>query len=225
MSSEARRASEGIRIAVLASGSGTNLQAIIDACRSGFIPGRVSVVISDRKEAFALERARRAGIKAIFLDPKNYASRQEFDRAMADIIARHECDLVAMAGYMRLLSPEFIRDHYLRVMNIHPALCPSFPGMHAIRDALAYGVKVTGVTVHFADEGTDTGPVILQYPVFVRDGDTEDTLAERVHAVEHKLYPLAIKLFAEGKLRCEGRLVRILDPVWETIIERGELTW
>lgn len=211
-----------IRIAVFASGSGTNLQAIMDSCASGFIPGNVVVVVSNRDTAYALERARLNGIPAIFIDPKQYPNREAYDDELARIVEEYSCDLIALAGYMRILSARFIERFPERVMNIHPALCPSFPGTHAIRDALAYGVKVTGVTVHFADEGVDTGPVVIQYPVFVKDSDTEDSLAERIHKIEHKLYPLAIKLFAEGKLNIEGKHVRVLDPAWEKIIERGE---
>lgn len=211
-----------IRIAVLASGSGTNLQAIIDACETGYIPAEVVVVISNRKDAFALERARRKMIPDCFVNPKDFPNREAYDLKLASIIEEHQADLVAMAGYMLIVSAEFIRRFKNRIMNIHPGLCPSFPGAHAIKDALAYRVKVTGVTIHFADEGTDTGPIILQYPVFIYDNDTEETLAERIHVIEHKLYPLAIKLFAEGKLKIEGRYVRILDPVWEKIIKRGE---
>lgn len=212
-----------IRIAVLASGSGTNLQAIIDACESRYIPGEVVVVISNRKNALALERARRKGIPAYFVNPKDFPDRKTYDLKLASIIKEYKADLVAMAGYMLIVTTDFIRTFRNRIMNIHPALCPAFPGTRAIKDALEYRVKVTGVTVHFADEGTDTGPVILQYPVFVLDDDTEESLAERIHSVEHKLYPLAIKLFAEGKLKLEGRHVKILDPTWEEIIKRGEL--
>lgn len=208
-----------IRIVVLASGSGTNLQAIIDNCENGFIPGEVVAVFSNRQSAFALERARRHGIEAGFINPKDFSDRLSYDMHLSEEIDRYHPDLIAMAGYMLILSPEFIRKYPYRIMNIHPALCPAFPGAHAIREALEYRVKVTGVTVHFADEGTDTGPVILQYPVFVEDDDTEDSLAEKIHRVEHRLYPLAIKLYAEGKLKIEGRHIRVLEPGWKKFLE------
>lgn len=208
-----------IRIVVLASGSGTNLQAIIDSCASGFIPGEVVAVFSNKETAYALERARKHGIDAIFINPKDFPDRKTYDMHLSEKIDLYKPDLIAMAGYMLILSPDFIQKYPYRIMNIHPALCPAFPGAHAIRDALAYRVKVTGVTVHFADEGTDTGPVILQYPVFVDDDDTEETLAEKIHRVEHRLYPLAIKLFAEGKLEIEGRHIRVLEPDWKKFVE------
>ncbi len=208
-----------IRIAVLASGSGTNLQAIIDSCESGYIPGEVVVVISNKEDAYALERARNKNIPAYFINPKDYSSREEYDMAIGDIIEKYEADLIAMAGYMLLLSPKFIARFRLKIMNIHPALCPSFPGTHAIRDAYDYGVKVTGVTVHFADEGMDTGPIILQYPVFVDEGDSFEALEEKIHKIEHQLYPLAIKLFAEGKLKISGRKVEIMQSDWKKLIK------
>ncbi len=212
-----------LRLAVLASGSGSNLQAIIDANEGGEVPAEIAVVVSNKSSAFALERARRHGIPAIHLDPTAFPSREAYDRRLAQIIDDHHVDLIAMAGYMLLLSPWFIRHFKNRVMNIHPALCPAFPGTNGIEDALAYGVRVTGVTVHFADEGCDTGPVILQYPVLVSDDDDRESLAERIHAVEHRLYPLAIRLYAEGKLVIEGRRVRILDETWTQIVAEGVL--
>lgn len=212
-----------LKIAVLASGSGTNLQAIIDACASGFIPGEVVAVISNKENAFALERARLAGIPAYFVNPKDFSDRKSYDMRLAEIIDSHEAELIAMAGYMLLLSKEFIRKYPYKVMNIHPALCPAFPGTHAINDAFNYRVKVTGVTVHFADEGMDTGPIILQYPVFIDDDDTLETLEEKIHRVEHKLYPLAIRLFALGKLEINGRHIKVLDKSWKNYLEGDEV--
>lgn len=214
-----------IKIVVLASGSGTNLQAIINSCKSGYIPGEVNLVISNNRNAYALKRAENEGIDAIHINPEHYPDRVAYDMKLSEIIDSYSCDLIAMAGYMLILSPRFVQKYPFKIINIHPALCPSFPGTHAIKDAIKYRVKVTGVTIHFADEGTDSGPVILQFPVFVSDSDTVDTLGEKIHSVEHMLYPLAIKLFAEDKLKIDGRHIRIDDPIWEKIIERRDLDW
>lgn len=204
-----------IRIGVLASGRGSNLQAIIDACKSGYIPGEVVCVISDNKDAFALERARREGIPAIFCDPSQYKSREEFDAKLVEILKEHDVDLVCLAGFMRILTPTFIDAFRNRIMNIHPALIPAFcgKGMFGLRvhqAVLEFGAKVTGCTVHFVTEEVDLGPIIVQIPVMVREDDTPETLSQRVLKREHRAYPLAIKLFAEGRLKIEGRRVRIL---------------
>ncbi|MBN2453856.1 MAG: phosphoribosylglycinamide formyltransferase [Candidatus Omnitrophica bacterium] len=196
-----------MKIAVLCSGNGSNLQAIIDGVKSGYIPAEIALVVSDRKDAYALVRAREAGVYRLALSIGDFKSREDFDREIMKNLKARGVDLVVLAGYMRLLSPEFIREYSDRVINIHPALLPSFKGTHAIRDALKYGVKVTGVTVHFVDEELDNGPVILQKAVDIREDDNEETLLERVHKEEHKLYPEAIKLFAEGKLKIDGRRV------------------
>lgn len=196
-------------LGVLASGRGSNLQAILDAIAEGRCPARVAVVLSDRAEAPALERARRAGVKAVYLDPRAYPDRVAFDRALARVLEEHEVELVCLAGYMRLLSPEFVAAFRWRILNIHPALLPAFPGLHAQRQALAYGVKVSGATVHFVDEGVDTGPIVLQAAVPVEEDDTEETLAARILVEEHRLYPEAIRLYAEGRLEVVGRRVRI----------------
>jgi phosphoribosylglycinamide formyltransferase-1 len=203
------------RIGVLASGRGSNLQAIIDACKSGYIPGDVVCVISDKKDAFALERAKREAIPAIFLDPSLYSSREDYDKALAQILKEHKVDLVCLAGFMRILTPPFIEEFRNRIMNIHPALIPSFcgKGMYGLKvhqAVLDFGVKVTGCTVHFVTEEVDLGPIIVQIPVMVREDDTPETLSQRVLKREHRAYPLAIKLFAEGRLKIEGRRVRIL---------------
>lgn len=198
-----------MRIAVFCSGSGTNLQAIIDGVKSGYIPAKIAFVLSDRKGAFALERARRARIETIALDPKDFKSREEFDKEIIKRLWKDKVGLVVLAGFMRLLSGHFIKAYKNKIMNIHPALLPSFKGTHGIGDALKYGVKVTGATVHFVDEKLDNGPIILQSAVEVKDGDTDQTLLGRVHREEHKLYPEAIKLFVEKRLKIEGRRVRI----------------
>lgn len=193
----------------MCSGSGTNLQAIMDGVKSGYIPAEIAFVLSDNKNAFALERAKRAGIKTIALNPKKFKSREEFDKEIIKRLQTDKVGLVVLAGFMRLLSGHFIKAYKNKIMNIHPALLPSFKGTNGIGDALKYGVKVTGVTVHFVDEKLDNGPIILQKAVEIKDDDTDRTLLERVHKEEHKLYPEAIKLFVEERLKIEGRRVRI----------------
>ncbi|MDP2929512.1 MAG: phosphoribosylglycinamide formyltransferase [Candidatus Omnitrophota bacterium] len=199
-----------MNIAVLCSGNGTNLQAIIDSVKAGYIPAKIELVISDKKEAFALERAKKAGIETITLDKKDYKSREEFDKDIIRRLKKSSIELVVLAGFMRLLSPRFIREYKDKILNIHPALLPSFKGTHGVKDALDCGVKVTGVTVHFVDEHLDNGPIILQKYVDIKDDDTEETLLERVHKEEYRIYPEAIKLFVEGKLKIEGRKVRVI---------------
>ena len=196
-----------MKIAVLCSGNGTNLQAIIDNVNKGYIPAKIAFVLSDEKKAFVLERARKAGIETIVLDKKDYKTREDFDREAVKHLKKENVELVVLAGFMRLLSSYFIREYRNRIMNIHPALLPSFKGTHGIKDAIDYGVKVTGVTVHFVDEHLDNGPIILQKTIDVKEDDTEEALLERVHKEEHKAYPEAIKLFVEGKIKIEGRKV------------------
>lgn len=196
-----------MNIAVLCSGSGTNLQAIIDNVRSGYIPAKIALVISDNKNAFALERAKKTGIETLALNPDDYKAREDFDKELIKNLKKRNVELVVLAGFMRLLSSYFIKEYKNRIMNIHPALLPSFKGTHGIKDALQYGVKVTGPTVHFVDEHLDHGPIIAQKCVEVADNDTEEALLERVHKEEHKIYSEAIKLFVEGKLKLKGRKV------------------
>lgn len=198
-----------MNIAVLVSGNGTNLQAIIDAVKSGYIPAKIALVLSDKKDAFALERARKAGIETVVLDKKDFTTREAFDKEIMKNLKKRDAGLVVLAGFMRLLSPGFIKEYRNKIINIHPALLPSFKGTHGIKDALEHGAKVTGATVHFVDEKLDNGAIILQRTVEVRDDDTEETLLERVHKEEHTIYPEAIKLFVEGKLKVEGRKVTI----------------
>ncbi|MFA6079721.1 MAG: phosphoribosylglycinamide formyltransferase [Candidatus Omnitrophota bacterium] len=199
-----------MNIGVLCSGSGTNLQAIIDSVKKGSIKATVAVVISDNKDAFALVRAKASGIETLVLDPKDFNSRESFDKAVVKKLKEHSVKLVVLAGFMRLVSPYFIKEFNNRILNIHPALLPAFKGTHGIKDALEYGVKVTGPTVHFVTDKLDSGPIILQTTVEVKDDDTEESLLERVHKEEHKLYPEAVRLFVEGKLKIEGRKVRII---------------
>jgi phosphoribosylglycinamide formyltransferase-1 len=196
-----------LRVAVLASGRGSNLGAILESCKRKEFPARVVVVVSDRENAAALERARREGVDAIFLDPKAHGDRAAYDGALTETLERYRPGLVCLAGFMRLLGSAFVRRWSGRLLNIHPSLLPSFPGLHPHRQALAYGVKVSGATVHFVDDGVDTGPVILQAGVPVLPDDTEDSLSARILAEEHRLYPEAIRLFAEGRLVVDGRRV------------------
>ncbi|MBT9130883.1 MAG: Phosphoribosylglycinamide formyltransferase [candidate division WS2 bacterium] len=194
------------RIAVLASGSGSNLQAILEAIDSGDLEdGRVALVVSDKKNAFALERARQRTIPTIFFNPRNYLSREDMDRDIVETLNKNQIDLVVLAGYMRLLTPLFINAFKDRILNIHPALLPSFPGEQGVVDALKYGVKVSGCTIHFVDEGVDTGPIIMQEAVPVYTNDTEETLHQRIQVLEHKLYPRVINLFLKGKIKIQGR--------------------
>lgn len=194
-----------MKLAVLASGYGSNLQAIIDAAKRGVIDGRVVLVISDNRDAYALERAEKHQIEAHYLNPKNYTGREDYDRAVIALLKERGIELVVLAGYMRLLSPVFIDGFPGRIINIHPSLLPSFAGLEGVAQALRYGVKVSGCTVHFVDENLDTGPIILQEAVPVYDNDTEESLHRRIHSVEHRLYPQAIQLFVQGKLSLEGR--------------------
>lgn len=196
------------RLAVLASGEGTNLQALLDDPEVG---ARVALVVSDRPGARALERARRAGVRAELLDPAAFPDREAHERALLELLAREGITHVALAGYMRVLGPTVVDAYRGRMLNIHPSLLPSFPGAHAVRDALAWGVKVTGVTVHLVDEEVDHGPIVLQEAVPVLEGDDEASLLARLHEVEHRLYPAAVRALLEGRLEVRGRWVRILE--------------
>lgn len=194
------------RVAVLVSGSGSNLQAILEAMDRGVIKNaEVVLVVSDRKEAYALERARLRNIPAKYLRAKSYASREEFDRELVGCLEQVQTDLVVLAGYMRLITPFFLLAFPQRVLNIHPSLLPAFPGGHGVADALAYGVKVSGCTVHFVDEGMDTGPILLQEAIPVYDDETVEALHGRIQLLEHQLYPKAISLWAQGKIIIQGR--------------------
>ena len=198
-----------INVGVLASGRGTNLQAIIEAIKEGKIEGRISIVISDNRDAFALKRAKQNNIETEYINFKSFKNREDYDKEIMECLKEKDIDLVVLAGYMRILSPYFIRTYKNRIINIHPALLPSFPGLHAQRQAVEYGVKISGCTVHFVDEGVDSGPVILQKAVEVKDNDTEESLAERILKEEHQIYPRAIQLFCQGRLIIKGRKVFI----------------
>lgn len=200
-----------VKLGVLISGEGTNLQAILDAIDRGELKADVRVVISNKAGARGLDRARNRGIPAEFIDHRRFATREEFDRALIDSLNSHEIDLVACAGFMRLFSPLMIEAFRDRIMNIHPALCPAFPGAHAVRDTLAYGVRFTGCTVFFVTEGVDDGPIIIQAAVPVYPDDDEDRLLTRIHREEHRIYPYAIRLYQEGRLEVRNRRVTITD--------------
>jgi len=197
------------RLAVLCSGEGTNLQAILTAIRRRRLRAKVSIVISDQPQARALERARLAQTPFVHLSPRAYPSRAAYDVALARVVQRAGAQWVILAGFRRILSPAFVRRFPLRILNVHPALLPAFRGLHAVRDALAYGVTVTGVTVHFVDTAVDHGPIVTQAPVVVKPGDTEATLLARVHRVEHQLYPRVLHWAVTGRLRVQGRRVQI----------------
>ena len=199
-----------LRVGALVSGRGSNLQALLDASARANYPAEVVVVISDRERAAALDRARAAGVEALFVNPKDFADRETFDLALVRELTGRRVGLVCCAGFMRILSSAFTRAFAGRAMNIHPSLLPAFPGLHAQRQAVDYGAKVAGATVHFLEDGAvDTGPVILQSSVPVLADDTEDTLSARILIEEHKLYPEAVRLFAEGRLSVEGRRVLV----------------
>jgi phosphoribosylglycinamide formyltransferase-1 len=194
------------RVAVLVSGRGSNLQALIDAADAGRLGGQIAVVVSNVASAPALSLARQAGIAAVFRDHRGQG-REAFDAALAEVLREHAVDLVCLAGYMRLLSPGFIRSFAGRIVNVHPSLLPAFPGLDAQRQAWEHGVKVSGATVHLVDEGLDSGPIVLQEAVPVQDGDTPETLAVRILEAEHRIYPLAVRILLEGRYRVEGRRV------------------
>jgi phosphoribosylglycinamide formyltransferase-1 len=202
--------SEKPLIAVLVSGSGSNLQAIIDASERGEIPCRVGIVISNKADAYGLVRAKKHGIPTDIVDHKGFSTREEFDAKLVEIIRGTGAELVCLAGFMRVLTPVFVHAFPNRILNIHPALLPSFPGTHGPGQAFSYGVRFSGCTVHFLDEGVDTGPIIVQAVVPLYDDDTEETLAARILVQEHRIYPMAIRLFFSGKLQVEGRRVKVL---------------
>lgn len=199
------------KIGVLVSGRGSNLQAIMDRIADGYLQLEIAVVISDKVDALALKRAEDAGIPTVVVARKECESKEEFEDKIHAALIAAGCELVVLAGFMRLLSGNFVNRWQHKIINIHPALLPSFPGLDAQGQAVDYGVKISGCTVHFVDEGTDSGPIILQKAVPVLDDDTEETLAARILEQEHKAMPEALKLWSEGKLQVNGRRVRVLD--------------
>jgi len=194
---------------VFVSGNGSNLQAIIDAVNKGEINAHLVLVVSDNKDAYAVERAEKSGIETFCFEPNDYQNKKDYEQIIIAELEKRNVDFIALAGFMKVLSPYFIDRFRNRILNIHPALLPSFPGKHGARDALKGGVKFTGVTVHFVDEGVDSGPIILQNIEPVYEDDTEGSLLERLHKIEHKLYPEAIQLMVEGRLIIEGKRVKI----------------
>lgn len=200
-----------LKIGVLASGRGTNLQSIIDKKEAGELNIDIRVVISDKKNAGALARADKHDIKGVFINPSEYNTKKDFEQAVIDVLDKEKVELVIMAGFMRILSPFFIKHYKNQIMNIHPSLLPAFPGLNAQKQALEYGVKISGCTVHFADEGMDTGPIIIQAAVPVKDSDTEKNLADRILKQEHIIYPEAIHLYSQGRLKVSDGQVEILE--------------
>ncbi len=198
-----------IPIAVLVSGSGTNLQAIIDQIEAKRLDAKIEVVLSNKADAYGLVRAKNYGIATEMLDHKQFPSREAYDQAVVDLLRARGVELVVLAGFMRLLSPVFVKAYSNRIMNIHPALLPSFPGLHVQKKALEHGVRFSGCTVHFVNEECDEGPIIIQAVVPVFPDDSEESLAVRILKQEHRIFPRAIQLYAEGKLRVEGRRVLI----------------
>lgn len=200
------------KIGVLVSGRGSNLQAIIDAIKNKELNAEIAVVLSDNPKAFALERASKAGIETAVIELKKFKAKDDYESEIVKTLKAKKAELVCLAGYMRIVGPAILKEFKAKIINIHPSLLPAFPGLHAQKQALEHGVKVSGCTVHFVDEGTDTGPIIIQSAVPVLEHDTEETLSERILEQEHKIYVEAIKLFSERRLVLEGRTVRVLSP-------------
>jgi phosphoribosylglycinamide formyltransferase-1 len=199
------------RLGILASGNGTNMENIANRIEAGSLPAEIAVVISNVQGAYVLVRARSHGLKSALIEPTAFTDRPAYEEEVMRVLKENKVDLVVLAGYMLLVGSALVNAYRHRIMNIHPALLPSFPGTSGVADALAYGAKVAGVTVHFVDEGLDTGPIILQKAVPVMEGDTLESLYPRIHEVEYELYPEAIRCFCEGRLRIEGRRVRIAE--------------
>lgn len=197
-----------LRIGALASGRGSNFQSIIDAVESGYIKAEMKILITDNPDAYAVERARKHGIEHLVLRPREFGSKDEFYARISSELQNRVVGLVILAGFMRIVGRPLIEAYPNRIMNIHPALLPSFPGLHGQKQAHDYGVKISGCTVHFVDEGMDTGPIIIQAAVPVRDDDTEESLSERILKCEHRIFPEAVRLFAEGRLEVDGHKVK-----------------
>ena len=205
-----------LAIAVLVSGSGSNLQAIIDRIEAGTLDAEIRIVIANNADAYGLERARKHGLEHLFIDHREFDSRAAFDLEMAKAIRAAGADTVVLAGFMRLLTPQFLAAFAGRVVNIHPALLPSFPGTHGQGDAVAYGVKLSGCTVHFVTEEMDSGPIIIQAAVPAEPDDDAGSLGGRILALEHRIFPQAIQWLAEGRLKVDGRTVRLAESARPT---------
>ena len=200
-----------MNISVFASGRGSNFSAILKAIKKGIIKADLSLLVSDNPKAAVLTAAARAGIKSALLKRQDFTHKEEFENKIIQCLEEEKIDLIVLAGFMRILSPEFVQKYKGRILNIHPALLPSFKGAHAIKDAYEYGVKLTGVTVHFVDEEMDHGPIILQVPLRIKENDTLESIERKLHKIEHKIYPQAIKLWTEGKLKLVQRVVMLKD--------------
>ncbi|NWF51652.1 MAG: phosphoribosylglycinamide formyltransferase [Nitrospirae bacterium] len=202
-----------LRIGILASGRGSNFQSIINEVESQRLKVKISLLITDNPLAFAIERAKKHGIEYLVIKPETFKSRDDFYKKIADELKKREVGLVVLAGFMRIVGKPLLMEFPNKIMNIHPALLPSFPGLHGQKQALEYGVKISGCTVHFVDEGMDTGPIIIQAAVSVFEDDTEESLSERILRYEHKIYPEAIRLFSEGRIEIQGRKVKIKGAI------------
>ncbi len=200
-----------MKFAVFASGNGSNLQAIIDAVKAGDIQAELALVFSDKRKAYALKRAKEAGIQTLSLVRKDYATPQSYERDIVIHLKEMKIDFIVLAGYMKILSSFFIKQYPNQIINVHPALLPAFKGARGIKDTFTYGAKVAGVTIHFADDKMDHGPIILQEAFRVSERETLESLEERIHQVEHKIYPRTIAMYVEGRLKISGRHVKILD--------------
>lgn len=207
-----------LTIGVLASGRGSNFQSIIDSIESGFLKAGIAVLISDNPDAYAIERAKKHNIKSLVLKPKDFTDKNAYYSYIAEELKNRGVELVILAGFMRVVGKALIDQYRNKIMNIHPALLPSFPGLHGQKQAVDYGVKISGCTVHFVDEGMDTGPIIIQAAVPAYHDDTEDTLSERILKQEHKIFPYAIKLYSEGRISVEGRKVIIKGNREDTLL-------
>lgn len=198
-----------MNIAVFCSGSGSNFQAIAENVKREEVKAKIALMVCDNPAALALERAKKLGIKSLLIERKNFKTKDEFEAEIIKNLEKENIELICLAGYMRLVGPGLLRKYHHKILNIHPAILPSFKGTEGIKEALDCGVKVTGVTVHFVDQEMDHGPIILQQSLEIKDNDTEESLAPRIHEIEHQLYPRAVKLFVDGKLKIEGRKVKI----------------
>jgi phosphoribosylglycinamide formyltransferase-1 len=198
-----------LKLGVLASGRGSNFQSIIDEIEAGSLNASISLLITDNPDAYAIERAKKQSIKHLYLNPHDFKSKNDFYTRIAKELVKRDVDLVILAGFMRIVGKPLIEAFPNRIINIHPALLPAFPGLHSQKQAVDYGVRVSGCTVHFVDEGMDTGPIIIQAAVVVSPDDTEDTLSERILRLEHKIFPYAIRLYSEGRLYADGRTIKI----------------
>ncbi|MFA4916475.1 MAG: phosphoribosylglycinamide formyltransferase [Syntrophales bacterium] len=200
-----------LSIGILVSGSGSNLQSIIDNIEKALLDAEIKIVVSNKPDAYALERSKKHGIPNLVVSHNDFGNREDFDRKVIEVLRGHAVELVVLAGFMRVITAVFLNAFPMKIMNIHPALLPAFPGVHVQQKALEYGVKFSGCTVHFVDSGVDTGPIIIQAAVPVYDNDTEESLAARILKEEHRIYPQAIQFYAEGRIKVIGRHVRITD--------------